>query len=178
MNQAIPRQSTPEGVTGRRTPTLQPPWRMRFDDSDRCGIVLGSDPRHVGIARNWAYRNARSPRRAAFPLVLAVSLLVTNAQQHSRSGDPGGTVRVTLHRKPHTYTLTVTDDGPRPDQPVRFPRPRKPTEPLEATGNGLLMLDELSVSWDWTGNAGEPLTVRALIDRAGEKRAGAPTTKV
>ncbi|WP_017569014.1 ATP-binding protein [Nocardiopsis halotolerans] len=143
---------------------------MRSEGPDRCGIILGCDPSHVGVARNWAYRNARSPRHDAFPLVLAVSLLVTNAQQHSRSGDPGGTVRVGLHRKPHTYTLTVTDNGPRPGQPILFPRPRKPVEPLATTGNGLLMLEELSVYWDWTGNAGEGLTVRALIDRAGHQR--------
>ncbi|OKI22531.1 serine/threonine protein kinase [Nocardiopsis sp. TSRI0078] len=139
---------------------------MRFSDPDRCGIVLGADPGHVRLARDWARRKARATHRQACDLILAVSILTTNALQHTRSGDPGGTVQVVLHRRPATYTLSVTDNGPRSGPTIPFPRVEAATNPLSPTGNGLRLLDALCAYWDWTGTAGEPLTVRAVLDRA------------
>ncbi|WP_143832976.1 MULTISPECIES: ATP-binding protein [Nocardiopsis] len=166
MNETTPDRSVPTGAHGHRCAAIAPPWRLRFSDPDRCGIVLGPDPGHVRLARDWARRNSRATRRQADDLVLAVSVLVTNALQHTRSGGPGGTTQVVLYRRPATYTLSVTDNGPRPGPAIPFPRVEAATNPLSPTGNGLRLLDALCAYWDWTGAAGEPLTVRAVLDRA------------
>ncbi|WP_159942614.1 MULTISPECIES: ATP-binding protein [unclassified Nocardiopsis] len=170
MNETTPARSGPAAAPGRRSATVAPPWRLRFAAPDRCGIVLGPDPGHVALARTWARPNARDTARNSHDLVLAVSILVTNALEHTRSGDPGGTVQVVLYRRPATYTLSVTDNGPRPGPFIPVPRMEASTNPLSPTGNGLRLLDALCAYWDWSGSAGEPLTVRAVLDRTTSPR--------
>ncbi|MBR8741742.1 ATP-binding protein [Nocardiopsis sp. MG754419] len=90
--------------------------------------------------------------------------LVRNAHHHSRSGEPGGTVRVVLDRGrawlPH---LLVIDDGP-PDPPhLTYPRLER-----VSAHSGLALVERLTVYWDWSwrwnGAAVRPLTVHAVLE--------------
>ncbi|MEV2274713.1 ATP-binding protein [Nocardiopsis sp. NPDC049922] len=127
--------------------------------------MLGSDPGHVRLARVWAHQIARTTPNAAFPLVTVVSELVTNAQRHTRSGDPGGTTTVVVERRPYAFVLTVAENGPRPGPTIPVPRIEEGADLLRVGGFGLRLVDTLAAYWDWSGSAGGPLTVRALIER-------------
>ncbi|NYH55529.1 MULTISPECIES: ATP-binding protein [Nocardiopsis] len=128
-----------------------------------AGILLGSDPRHVAVARRWAARSSRARPGLADRISLAASELVTNAQRHSASGGTGGTVRVELLRTRLHLELRVTDNGPRPGHDIDFPRVTDPADPLRIGGHGLRLVESLSMYWDWLGHAGGPLTVRAMF---------------
>ncbi|WP_053616825.1 ATP-binding protein [Nocardiopsis sp. NRRL B-16309] len=165
MNERTFPGSAPEGIPAPRRSAIPPPWRLNLPSPGKHGIVLGPDPHHVGLARRWADRIARDTDSASFALITAVSELVTNAQRHTRSGDPGGTTTVVVERRPFAYVLTVTDNGPRPGPTIPVPRIEDRHEPLMVGGYGLRMLDALAAYWDWSGTAGGPLTVRALLER-------------
>ncbi|MFE3458174.1 ATP-binding protein [Nocardiopsis aegyptia] len=157
---------SPTAVDDRRRFTpVGPPWRIGFDRTDKSGIVLGPDPAHVRVARTWAYRVARTPENNAYRLVAALSELVANAQRHSRSGDPFGTVWVVVQRRPDDYVLEVTDNGPRPGTSIPVPRIADRPDPMAVSGRGLRLVDALAEYWDWAGNVGGPLTVRAVLSR-------------
>jgi anti-sigma regulatory factor (Ser/Thr protein kinase) len=156
------RASTEETILMGEKPEL--PKRLSFADPALSGIVLGADPHHVRIARSWAYQAARTTPGAAFPLVSVVSELVSNSLRHTRSGDPGGTTRVVIERRPFAYVLTVTDNGPRPGPTIPVPRIEAPDNPFPTSGYGLRLVDTLAAYWDWSGTAGGPLTVRALLE--------------
>ncbi|QVJ00765.1 hypothetical protein KGD82_19935 [Nocardiopsis eucommiae] len=91
-------------------------------------------------------------------------ILVSNAHQHSRSGLPGGTVRVILDQTllplPRLY---VTDQGPRkatsPDYPQLNPG---------ASTSGLAVLNHLALSWTpswtWDGHRIQQTTVEVVLD--------------
>ncbi|WP_116247391.1 ATP-binding protein [Nocardiopsis sp. FIRDI 009] len=162
------------------TTTTVTPRRLSFADPNRCGIMLGPDLYHVRVARTWAHQVACTTPNAAFPLVTVVSELVSNALRHTCSGDPGGTTRVVIERRPFSYVLTVTDNGPRPGDTIPVPRIEGPDNPRPIGGYGLRIVDTLAAYWDWSGTAGGPLTVRALIEHAprpirkGRKKVGRP----
>lgn len=126
------------------------------------GVRLGSDPRHVAVARRWASRAGRVRSGLAERIGLVTSEPVTNAQRHSASGDLGGTVRVELIRTRLHLELRVTDNGPRPGRDLSFPRIPEP-DPLRVGGNGLRLVESLALYWDWLGHAGGPVTVRAMF---------------
>ncbi|WP_231640767.1 ATP-binding protein [Nocardiopsis sp. NRRL B-16309] len=131
----------------------------------KSGLVLGSDLRQVGAARRWAAGATRSVPSLSRPVALVTSELVTNALVHSASGLPGGTVRVELEHKPLHLVLSVTDNGPRPDQPLTFPTiPR--LDPTRPGGNGLRLVEDAALYWEWDGCAGGPTTVLAFFERA------------
>ncbi|WP_327084633.1 hypothetical protein [Nocardiopsis sp. EMB25] len=53
-------------------------------------------------------------------------------------------------------------------EPPRIPRRlcgTATTSRLVVGGYGLRIVDTLALYWDWEGEAGGPLTVRALLDR-------------
>ncbi|WP_304451768.1 ATP-binding protein [Nocardiopsis sp. YSL2] len=169
MHEMSPRRPPPLVVPQQSTTTVVPPKRLSFDDPARSGIVLGPDPHHVRIARSWAHQAAHTTPNAAFPLVAVVSELVDNSLRHTRSGDPNGTTRVVIERRPFAYVLTVTDNGPRPGPTIPVPRIQDPDNLLAAGGYGLRLVDTLAAYWDWSGTAGGPLTVRALLEHGDER---------
>ena len=165
MNEGNPLSPPPVDECRRRYTPVGPPWRIGFDRPDKSGIVLGSDPAHVKVARNWGHSVSRAPQENAFRLVTALSELVTNAQRHSRSGDPFGTVWVVVQRRQDNYVLEVTDNGPRPGPSIPVPRIADRPDPMAVSGRGLRLVDTLAEYWDWAGDVGGPLTVRAVLSR-------------
>ncbi|WP_431871194.1 ATP-binding protein [Nocardiopsis eucommiae] len=91
-------------------------------------------------------------------------ILVTNSHQHSRSGLPGGTVRVVLDQSrpllPHLY---VTDQGPRDTVQPQYPQ----LNPRDSA-SGLAVLNRLALSWNpswtWDGNRIQQTTVEVVLD--------------
>lgn len=126
---------------------------------------FGSEVTQAPQIRSWCQRGARVQAHLAFPLVLAVSELVTNAWTHTASGAPGGRVKVQMqHLSGRLVRIAVTDDGPRPGQTVCLPRLSSEVDALAACGRGLRLVDRLAVEWGWNGEPGMPLTVWAHID--------------
>lgn len=140
----------------------------------RCGAgagtgvrtaFFGSEPVQAAQVRSWCQRGARAQAYLAFPLVVVVSELVTNAWLHTASGTSGGRVKVQMqHLADRLVRIAVTDDGPRPGQKACRPCLSSEADALTACGRGLRLVDRLSVEWGCTGELGAPLTVWAHID--------------
>ncbi|ADH69635.1 Signal transduction histidine kinase [Nocardiopsis dassonvillei] len=140
----------------------------------RCGAGIGTGVRtaffgsevtQAAQIRSWCQRGARVQAHLAFPLVLVVSELVTNAWLHTASGAPGGRVKIQMRHLPaRLIHLAVTDDGPRPERPACLPRLSPHSDDFRVGGRGLRLVDRLSVRWGWTGELGTPLTVWAHIN--------------
>ncbi|MGW5877498.1 ATP-binding protein [Nocardiopsis terrae] len=136
------------------------PRRLRLDSPHQHGILLGHTREYaplIGWCRSVLPGNAR-------PLIQVARALVDNAHRHSRSGSPGGTVRVVLDRArlllPHLY---VTDNGPLRGSGIDYPRLER-----QADGCGLALVERLSVYWDfswsWDGHRIRELTVQVVLD--------------
>lgn len=153
------------------------PRRIHFSDPATTGLICGSDPGHVAIARRWISHSSQSGPSVTSSLVSALSELHTNCLRHTLSGKPGGTVRIVLERQEFVHILYVTDNGPDTPSPFGVPMalPAAPDDELPSTGGyGLRLLESLSLYWDWMGEAGGPLTVRAVFSRAADHRLRRP----
>ncbi|MCY9786978.1 ATP-binding protein [Nocardiopsis sp. EMB25] len=157
-------------------PTIDLPRRIPRTNPDVSGLVCGPDPEHVRTARRWATHAIRATPSAAQPLVVSLAELHTNALRHTASGLPYGRVRIEIERRRRLFLLRVTDDGPRPGAKVTVPEvataagPEKRGALVAEGGYGLALVDALALYWDFTGQRGGPLTVRAAFDRSGRTR--------
>ena len=141
-------------------PGIRYPQRLRLDSPHQHGIVLDHTDSYAPLA-GWC-RSALPSHGAR--LAKVARLLVENAHQHSRSGQPGGTVRIVLdqtrHLLPHLY---VTDQGPLNGGSIAYPRLEK-SHPW----SGLTVVEQLSVYWDWSwlwdGHHIRELTVQVVFD--------------
>jgi len=138
------------------------PHRIGFTEPHRHGILLGHERDSPALSRWMRTVVPRLARRNALQVAQA---LVSNAHRHTRSGDPGGTVRVVVDINPFLITVSVTDGGPRRDTPIPYPRLGNRHGPPHT---GLHLVDHLAVywewDWEWKGAALGPLTVRAVIE--------------
>ncbi|WP_150241527.1 ATP-binding protein [Nocardiopsis quinghaiensis] len=153
--------------------SLDLPRRIRHTDPDTSGLVCGADLHHVKAARRWAMQATRTTLSAAHPLLVCLAELHTNALRHTASGLPGGRVRIEIQRRSRLFLLRVGDDGPKPDAQVTVPTKLSAgkAEPVLAEGGyGLALVEALALYWDFSGNEGGPLTVRAAFDRSGRTR--------
>jgi anti-sigma regulatory factor (Ser/Thr protein kinase) len=103
--------------------------------------VLPGTPEAVSAARQLA-RDLLGDSPVAETVMLLVSELVTNAIVHSRSGEPGGTVTVTLCPTPAGVLIQVRDDGG-----PTSPRVAASRDSDAGHGYGLLLVDTLAESW-------------------------------
>lgn len=142
------------------TPEQPYPYKLYFADPNRHGILLGNTCPSVPLA-NWC--RTVLPGHAS-PLIQVARALVDNAHRHSRSGLPGGTVRLVLDRArpllPHLY---VSDEGPRHSPSITYPR----LDP-HAVHSGLALVERHSVYWDfswtWDGHRIRALTMQVVFD--------------
>jgi anti-sigma regulatory factor (Ser/Thr protein kinase) len=101
-------------------------------------------PKSAGEARAWAEeRLADEGIDAPDDLDLIVSELATNAIQHTRSGEEGGTFSVRLVVHPDRVRVEVRDNGPRGH---RTPTLRAATMSAER-GRGLALVDAFAATW-------------------------------
>lgn len=113
----------------------------------RRSAVLGSltipgSPEHVASARKFIARTASTiPRVDSEAATLLTSELVTNAIQHTRSGD-GGEVTVTVTSLTDGVLVEVTDQGS-PGAPV------VKSELYAAEGHGLYLVQQLAGQWGY-----------------------------
>ena len=80
---------------------------------------------------------------AADDAILCLSELATNATQHSRSGEPGGSFRVRVERRGGHVRVEVTDQGGRWQQQAADD---------DQHGRGLLVVSRLATNWGRTGD--------------------------
>lgn len=136
------------------------PRRLWFDESHKRGLVLDHTPDYTPLV-SWCRRALPAQPRS---LIQVTRALVANAHRHSRSGRPGGTVRIVLDQaRPLLPHLFVTDDGPLNRGNIAYPRLDKHTP-----GSGLALVEKLSVYWDfswaWDGHRIRHLTVQVVLD--------------
>ncbi|MGW5877777.1 ATP-binding protein [Nocardiopsis terrae] len=142
------------------TPDAELPRRLRLDHPHQHGILLDHQRKYTVLA-GWFHTVA--PDHAT-RLIRVARELVENAHRHSRSGLPGGTVRIVLDWNrsmlPHLY---VTDNGPLNGNDIAYPRLEK-----RAPDSGLAMVERHSVywdfSWDWDGTSIRATTVQVVFD--------------
>ncbi|MFD6950664.1 ATP-binding protein [Nocardiopsis sp. NPDC060348] len=148
-----------------RAPGSGLPRRFPSGGTGTRTAFFGSQPSQAAQIRSWCQRGVRLPAHRAFPVLLVVSELVANAWRHSASGAECGRVRVQMrHLLERVLLVAVTDDGPRPGQPLHVPRLASEADALTTCGRGLRLVDRLSVEWGWDGEPGRPLTVWAHIN--------------
>ncbi|MFI6575023.1 ATP-binding protein [Nocardiopsis sp. NPDC050513] len=130
----------------------------------RHAARFGHAPSQVSVARCWARSVTGLPREDADVLELLLSELVTNALEHSASGQ-GGHFTVTLAcLGNNVIRLAVTDAGPRYGAPPTVPHVNEVDAGLEH-GRGLALVERLSRRCGFLGVQGSPLTVWAVISR-------------
>jgi serine/threonine-protein kinase RsbW len=141
-------------------PERRLPRSLRFDEPHRRGILLDHRPNHTPLTAWCRGVLPKQPR----VLIQITRALVDNAHRHSRSGRPGGTVRIELDQTrpllPHLY---VTDNGPLNGDDVAYPCLDKRTP-----GSGLALVERLALywdfSWEWDGQSIGDLTVHVVLD--------------
>jgi anti-sigma regulatory factor (Ser/Thr protein kinase) len=134
--QAAPRQAAPrQAGPGQAVPPRQNRARQPLLQ------VLPGKPESASQARQLA-RDLLGDSPATETVMLLVSELVSNAIQHSRSGEPGGTVTVALCPTPAAVLIQVRDDGG-PSRPCVADSAGGEAE----RGYGLVLVDTLADSW-------------------------------
>lgn len=141
-------------------PRARYPRRLRFEHPTQHGIIL-DHTRDYRALTGWC-RNTLPSHGARLAKVARV--LVKNSHEHSRSGLPGGTIRVVLDQArnllPHLY---ITDQGPLDASTIGYPH-------LNAQNpkSGLVVVEKLSVYWDfswaWDGQRIQQTTVQVVFD--------------
>ncbi len=104
--------------------------------------VLPGTPESAGLARQLAREFLGEAHPDADVVVLIVSELVTNAVTHSKSGQPGGTLTVSLCNGDDGVFVQVRDDGGAAGR-WQSATPGSASE----HGYGLLLVDVLADSW-------------------------------
>ena len=117
-------------------PPLALPRRIRCTDPDQGSLECGHETWHLKASRSWATHVTRTTPNAAYPLLLALLELHTNALRHSTSGLPGGRVCIEIERRRRLFLLRVTDDGPRPGEELTFPEVRVAQGPEAVLAEG------------------------------------------
>ncbi|MDA2812044.1 ATP-binding protein [Nocardiopsis sp. RSe5-2] len=114
----------------------------------RCGFP-GEEP-YVREARAFVRSTLALCPALKDDLVDAAMLLVSevaaNAVRHTRSGEPGGRFGVEVVHRPGAVTVSVHDEGPRPDTPGDRPAVRG-FSPDSESGRGLAMVEAISSEW-------------------------------
>jgi anti-sigma regulatory factor (Ser/Thr protein kinase) len=103
---------------------------------------LPGTPRSAAIARQAARQLLGARHPATETAMLLVSELVTNAVQHSKSGEPGGSVTVALCPGPAGLLIQVRDDGGQSE-----PRVTGLSADAAEHGYGLRLVDALAERW-------------------------------
>jgi two-component sensor histidine kinase len=120
-------------------------WRERFARAEpletltvECELTLPGLPESVRQFRALVRHLAATPYQAE-AAALCVSELVTNALLHSRSGRPGGEIRVRIEPGwcPGELRISVIDAGPRYTAP----------ESGQSNGYGLDIVDVIAAGW-------------------------------
>ncbi|WP_233570777.1 ATP-binding protein [Nocardiopsis sp. Huas11] len=130
----------------------------------RHAARFGHTPSQVRAARRWARTVTGLPQEEADALELLLSELVTNALEHSASGQEGHFTVTLAYLDTNVIRLAVADAGPRHGEAPTVPRVR-PVDPGLEHGRGLALVDRLSRRWGFLGVQGAPLTVWAVISR-------------
>ncbi len=102
-----------------------------------------------GQARSWIRSLILPYPEIRDSAELVISELFTNAIRHTASGDPGGTVRVTVRTEgdpPSLLRLEVTDEGRRNHVPRQVSRAMLPPEDAQS-GRGLFITSVVSYAW-------------------------------
>lgn len=136
-----------ESADGRRPPILG-------------SLTIPGSPEQVSGARAFVARVlARLPGIDSDSAALMTSELVTNAIQHTRSGD-GGTVTVTVTGLPDGVVIEVTDQG-------SVGSPIVKSEIYAAEGHGLYLVQCLSAQWGYLRRPAGGTTVWFHLPMAG-----------
>ncbi len=115
-------------------------------------------PEQVPVIRRWVDSQLTGCPIAA-DIALCVTEIVTNAINHTHSGQEGGMVQVTVRRDPGLARVEVKDQGaptgphiPSPNLDLEFDLDSDEEVQLIESGRGLRLVDELSTRWDVAGD--------------------------
>jgi anti-sigma regulatory factor (Ser/Thr protein kinase) len=110
-------------------------------------ITLPGSPEQVSSARTFISRAlSRQPRIDSDAATLLTSELVTNAIQHTKSGEPGGSVTVVAIGIPGGILVEVVDDGSSGTPIVKG-------DLYAAEGHGLYLVQQMAAQWGYLRDA-------------------------
>lgn len=102
-------------------------------------------PEHARAARHWVHdRLADHGPDVVHTAGIVVTELFSNAVRHTRSGDRGGRVEVTVDVGDPWIFIGITDEGAATVPAIPEP---DPVDPLPTSGMGLAILSQLAVEW-------------------------------
>lgn len=130
-------------------------------------VIISGEAEQAAVLRRHLRLIASWPPQEADLLESLASELFNNAITHSRSGDPGGEVTVTVITFPGRVQVKVTDQGPRKEQDTT-PHLR-PLDLTEVGGLGLRMVAAQASRWGALHEGGRT-TVWFDLDRADARR--------
>lgn len=144
----------------------------RRGDSSVDPVVLGEltaqgRPEFVGVLRDFARDLIRTVHPESVDAIeLITSELLGNAIRHTRSREPGETVRLRIDDEGATVKVAVTDRGGAKTVPAVV----ETGDPLSVSGRGLWLVRMLSNEWGTESSADGGTTVWSRIGVDGRAR--------
>jgi serine/threonine-protein kinase RsbW len=124
------------------------PGGVRSPTAILGSLTVPGRPRQVSVARAFVTQTLERRRTGADTDAagLLTSEIVTNAIQHTRSGEAGGTVTIVMTGVPHGVLVEVIDEGSRATPVVK-------DDPCAAEGHGLFLVQQLAAQWGYLRDA-------------------------
>jgi anti-sigma regulatory factor (Ser/Thr protein kinase) len=119
---------------------------VRRNDALTGAITLPGEQRAVANGRRFVRQMLGRRHPALDKVALGVSELVTNAVEHTESGD-GGEIRISLTVAGDLIRAEVTNDG------VMTSKPHVRNDTEGEDGRGILIVEALAEAWGVTENA-------------------------
>ncbi|WP_053616446.1 ATP-binding protein [Nocardiopsis sp. NRRL B-16309] len=108
-------------------------------------ITVPGDPFYATVMRRRLRTLASLPDWEIRPVALLASELFNNCIRHTRSGDPGGEVTISVFKLAGRIQVRITDAGPREGE-ITVPHLR-PLDPENESGRGLHLVATNASRW-------------------------------
>ncbi|WP_155988970.1 ATP-binding protein [Nocardiopsis sp. CNT312] len=124
-----------------RAPVLLEP----HDEFTGSAMTVPGEPAYAKIMRRRLRTLASLPDWELRPIELLASELFNNCIRHTRSGDPGGEITISVFKLAGRTQVRITDAGPR-DGEITVPHLR-PLDPDDESGRGLHLVATGASRW-------------------------------
>jgi anti-sigma regulatory factor (Ser/Thr protein kinase) len=108
----------------------------------RASLTIAGEPAQVEAARRLVIQTMGASHPCADTAVLLSSEVVTNSVNHSDSGQPGGTITITVTGIACGFRVEVLDAGG-----DSLPHVEATADGIAEGGRGLYLVSELSTRW-------------------------------
>lgn len=129
-------------------------------------VTLPGEPSCAAMVRRYLRSRACLPAREVGSVELLASELFNNCLRHTRSGETGGEVTISVFKLPGRTQVRITDAGPRTGQ-ITVPHLR-PVDPDSESGRGLHVVAADANRWGTVHHDDGRTSVWFEVDRPGD----------